>query len=109
MPLFIVENGLGYDDQINENGEIIDDYRIDYMRAHIQAMKDIVEQEGIDLMGYTAWGPIDIVSAGTGEMKKRYGMIYVDKDNEGHGSLKRMKKKSFDWYRQVILSNGEIL
>ena len=109
LPLFIVENGLGYDDQINENGEIIDDYRIDYMRAHIQAMKDIVEQEGIDLMGYTAWGPIDIVSAGTGEMKKRYGMIYVDKDNEGHGSLKRMKKKSFDWYRQVILSNGEIL
>ena len=109
MPLFIVENGLGYDDRMNDDGEIIDDYRIDYMRKHLQAMKDIVEQEGIDLMGYTVWGPIDIVSAGTGEMKKRYGMIYVDKDNEGKGTLKRMKKKSFDWYKQVIESNGDIL
>ena len=106
-PLFIVENGLGYDDQINEEGQIEDDYRIEYMRAHIQAMKEIVEEENIDLMGYTAWGPIDIISAGTGEMKKRYGMIYVDKDNDGQGTLKRMKKKSFDWYQQVIESNGE--
>ena len=107
-PLFIVENGLGYDDQIVE-GKIEDDARIDYLRQHIQAMKEITEQENIDLMGYTVWSPIDIVSAGTGEMKKRYGMIYVDKDNEGHGTLKRMKKKSFDWYKQVIASNGENL
>ena len=91
-----------------ENETVNDDYRIDYLREHIQAMKEAVA-DGVDLIGYTYWGPIDIVSAGTGEMKKRYGMIYVDKDNEGHGSLKRMKKKSFDWYRQVILSNGEIL
>lgn len=108
-PLFIVENGLGYNDQMNQEGQIIDNYRIEYMRKHIQAMKDIVEKENIDLIGYTVWAPIDIVSAGTGEMKKRYGMIYVDKDDEGHGSLKRRKKKSFEWYKQVIESNGEIL
>lgn len=109
LPLFLVENGLGYDDKIEEDGSIQDDYRIEYLRKHIQAMKEIVEEEEIDLMGYTAWGPIDIISAGTGEMKKRYGFIYVDKDNKGNGTLNRMKKKSFDWYKQVITSNGEVL
>ena len=108
-PLFIVENGLGYNDQIAEDGCIYDDYRIDYLRQHLAVMKKTVEDEKIDLLGYTAWGPIDIVSAGTGEMKKRYGFIYVDKDNQGNGTLKRIKKKSFDWSAQVINSNGEKL
>lgn len=108
-PLFIVENGLGYDDVIDEDGCIHDDYRIDYLRQHLDMMIKTVETEGIDLLGYTAWGPIDIVSAGTGEMKKRYGFIYVDKDNAGQGTLKRMKKDSFYWYQKVIQTNGEDL
>ena len=91
-----------------ENETVNDDYRIDYLREHIQAMKEAVA-DGVDLIGYTYWGPIDIVSAGTGEMKKRYGFIYVDKDNDGHGTLKRYKKKSYDWYKKVIESNGEEL
>lgn len=108
-PLFIVENGLGAVDTPDENGFVKDDYRINYLRDHIQAMKDAVDLDGVDLMGYTMWGPIDLVSAGTGEMKKRYGFIYVDRDNQGNGSLNRTKKKSFDWYKQVISSNGEDL
>ena len=108
-PLFIVENGLGAVDTPDADGYLEDDYRIDYLAAHIQAMKDAVEQDGVDLLGYTTWGCIDLVSAGTGEMKKRYGFIYVDRDNEGNGTLKRTKKKSFDWYKQVIASNGEDL
>lgn len=109
IPLFISENGLGANDLVNEDGTIIDDYRIDYLRAHIQAMHDAVTKDGVDLFGYTTWGPIDIVSASTGEMKKRYGFIYVDLDNDGNGSLERSKKKSFDWYKKVIESNGEDL
>ena len=108
-PLFIVENGIGAIDTINENGEIIDDYRINFHRDHIKAMKDAIEIDGVDLMGYTTWGCIDLVSASSGEMKKRYGFIYVDLDNEGKGTLKRTKKKSFDWYKKVIASNGEDL
>ena len=108
LPLFIVENGLGAVDEINGE-QIQDDYRIDYLRKHIQAMKDAIEIDGVEVMGYTPWGIIDLVSAGTGEMKKRYGLIYVDKDNDGNGTLKRMKKKSFDWYKQVIESQGEKL
>ncbi|CCO71288.1 6-phospho-beta-glucosidase [Enterococcus faecalis] len=108
-PLFIVENGLGAVDTPDENGYVVDDYRIDYLAAHIQAMKDAVEQDSVDLLGYTTWGCIDLVSAGTGEMKKRYGFIYVDRDNEGNGTLKRSKKKSFDWYKKVIATNGEDL
>ena len=108
-PLFIVENGLGAVDEIDENGKINDDYRIDYLRSHIKVMKDAVELDGIDLLGYTTWGPIDLVSAGTGEMKKRYGFIYVDRDNYGNGTLERKKKKSFYWYKKVIASNGEDL
>ncbi|MGX7265850.1 6-phospho-beta-glucosidase [Enterococcus crotali] len=108
-PLFIVENGLGAVDTPDENGNVIDDYRIEYLAAHIQAMKDAVELDGVDLLGYTTWGCIDLVSAGTGEMKKRYGFIYVDRDNEGNGTLKRSKKKSFDWYKKVIATNGEDL
>lgn len=108
-PLFIVENGLGAKDTINENGEIEDDYRINYLREHIKAMRDAVNLDGVELLGYTTWGPIDLVSAGSGEMEKRYGFIYVDRDNQGNGTLKRKKKKSFYWYKKVIESNGEEL
>lgn len=108
-PLFIVENGLGAVDEPDENGYVVDDYRIDYLAQHIKAMKDAVEIDGVDLLGYTTWGCIDLVSAGTGEMKKRYGFIYVDLDNEGKGTLQRSKKKSFDWYKKVIATNGEDL
>lgn len=108
-PLFIVENGLGAKDVINEDGEIEDDYRINYLRDHIKAMRDAVNLDGVDLLGYTTWGPIDLVSAGSGEMEKRYGFIYVDRDNNGNGTLERKKKKSFYWYKKVIESNGENL
>lgn len=108
-PLFIVENGLGAVDVPDKNGQINDDYRIDYLAEHIQAMKDAVELDGVDLLGYTTWGCIDLISAGTGEMKKRYGFIYVDLDNNGNGTLNRTKKKSFDWYKKVIATNGEDL
>ena len=106
-PLFISENGLGANDVPDENGYVEDDYRIEYLRDHIKAMRDAVVLDGVDLIGYTMWGPIDLVSASTGEMKKRYGFIYVDRDNEGNGTLKRTKKKSFNWYKKVIATNGE--
>ncbi|WP_427813227.1 6-phospho-beta-glucosidase [Enterococcus sp. 22-H-5-01] len=109
LPLFIVENGFGAIDEITEDGEIHDEYRIDYLREHIEAMQEAVIYDGIDLMGYTPWGFIDLVSAGTGEMKKRYGFIYVDKDNEGNGTLDRSKKDSFHWFQKVIETNGEKL
>ena len=108
-PLFIVENGFGAQDTIDEDGCIHDEYRIHYMRDHIREMKKAVEEDGVDLMGYTPWGCIDLVSAGTGEMKKRYGMVYVDMDDEGKGSLKRIRKDSFYWYQKVIQSHGECL
>ncbi|RGY97959.1 6-phospho-beta-glucosidase [Clostridium sp. AM58-1XD] len=108
-PLFIVENGLGAADNPDENGWIEDDYRIDYLREHIRAMEAAVEEDGVELIGYTAWGPIDLISAGTGEMKKRYGFIYVDKQDDGSGTLERIRKKSFFWYKQVIASNGKEL
>lgn len=109
MPLFVVENGLGLDEHPNEAGDIDDDKRIDFLRDHIVELKKAVEEDFVDLIGYTTWGPIDIISVGTGEMKKRYGFIYVDKDDRGNGSLKRSKKKSFNWYKEVIASNGENL
>ncbi len=105
-PLFVVENGLGAVDQLNEDHEIKDDYRIAYLREHIKQMGEALK-DGVEIIGYTSWGPIDIVSASTGEMKKRYGYIYVDRDNDGKGTLSRSKKQSFDWYKQVIESNGE--
>lgn len=108
-PLFIVENGLGAVDTPNEDGKINDVYRIEYLRAHIAAVKEAIDQDGVELLGYTSWGCIDLVSAGTGEMKKRYGYIYVDRDNEGNGTLARSKKQSFYWYKKVIASNGEDL
>lgn len=104
-PLFIVENGLGAVDTVNEDGSIEDDYRIEYLRRHIEQMKEGIK-DGVELIGYTPWGCIDLVSASTGEMNKRYGFIYVDKDNNGNGNLARSKKKSFYWYKKVIDSNG---
>ncbi|MGE7759918.1 glycoside hydrolase family 1 protein [Peribacillus sp. NPDC097895] len=107
-PLFIVENGYGGHDEINEEGNIIDDARMDYLNKHLIQLSEAIE-DGCEIIGYTWWGPIDIVSAGTGEMKKRYGFVYVDKDNEGNGTLERRKKKSFYWYKQVIDTNGKVL
>lgn len=109
LPLFIVENGLGAKDVVEEDGTINDDYRIQYLRDHIQEMKKAIQLDGVDVIGYTPWGCIDLVSAGTGEMEKRYGFIYVDKDNEGKGTLERRRKKSFYWYKRVIETNGEEL
>ena len=109
LPLFIVENGFGAYDKVEADGSVHDSYRIEYLREHIKQMKLAVEEDGVDLMGYTPWGCIDLVSAGTGEMEKRYGFIYVDKDNKGNGTLKRSRKDSFAWYKKVIESNGEIL
>ena len=108
LPLMVVENGLGAFDTVEEDGSIHDDYRIDYYRAHIKEMDKSIE-EGIDLIGYTTWGGIDLVSAGTGEMRKRYGFIYVDKHDDGTGTMKRSKKDSFYWYKKVIATNGEDL
>lgn len=107
VPLFIVENGLGALDTLEADGSVTDDYRIDYLHTHIKAMKDAVDLDGVDLMGYTPWGCIDLVAWSTGEMKKRYGFIYVDVDDRGQGTFKRYKKKSFEWYQAVIASNGE--
>ncbi|MDO7878703.1 MAG: 6-phospho-beta-glucosidase [Enterococcus mundtii] len=109
LPLFIVENGFGAYDQLTDSNEIHDDYRINYLREHIEQMKKAVVEDGVPLIGYTPWGIIDIVSFGSGEMEKRYGMIYVDKDNTGKGTLQRLKKDSFAWYQQVIETNGEQL
>ena len=108
IPLMVVENGLGAFDKVEVDGSINDDYRIEYLKDHIIQMKEAVK-DGVDLIGYTPWGCIDLVSASTGEMEKRYGFIYVDKDNAGEGTLDRKKKKSFEWYKNVIKTNGEEL
>lgn len=105
--VFVVENGLGAEDVPDENMEIQDDYRIDYLRQHLQELKKAVETDHVPVLGYTMWGCIDQVSLSTGEMKKRYGFVYVDMDDEGQGSCKRYRKKSFDWYREIIRTNGE--
>lgn len=109
LPLFIVENGFGAIDVKEEDGSVHDQYRIDYLKSHIQEMEKAINEDGIELMGYTPWGCIDCVSFTTGEMKKRYGFIYVDRNNDGSGTLERSKKDSYDWYKQVTASNGEIL
>ncbi|MDO4670455.1 MAG: 6-phospho-beta-glucosidase [Aerococcus sp.] len=109
LPLFIVENGLGAFDELGEDGIVHDDYRIDYLKSHIQAMIKAIEADGVDVMGYTSWGCIDLVSAGTGEYRKRYGYIYVDKRDDGSGTLERRPKDSFYWYKHVIETNGSEL
>lgn len=105
-PLFIVENGLGAIDVVQPDGTVDDGYRIAYLRDHLREMVKAVEIDGVDLLGYTSWGPIDIVSASSGEMRKRYGFVHVDLDDAGAGTLNRTPKRSYDWYRQVIASNG---
>lgn len=109
LPLFIVENGLGAYDIPLQDGSIDDQYRINYLSQHIEQMKLAVEEDGVDLIGYTPWGCIDLISASTGEMDKRYGFIYVDRNNKGEGSLERSRKKSFYWFKNVIKTNGEEL
>lgn len=108
VPIFIVENGLGTSDTLEADGSVHDDYRIDYLKKHIAAVKQAVE-DGVDVMGYTIWGCIDLISVSTGEMAKRYGVIYVKRYDDGTGDFTRIKKKSFYWYTQVIKSNGENL
>ncbi|WP_342496194.1 glycoside hydrolase family 1 protein [Bacillus sp. FSL K6-0994] len=107
-PLFVCENGLGARDTLTKDGKVHDDYRIDYLKKHIEQMKEAVK-EGVDLMGYTPWGCIDLISCGTSQMTKRYGLIYVDQDDLGNGTLNRYRKDSFFWYKNVIASNGEDL
>jgi 6-phospho-beta-glucosidase len=108
IPMMVVENGLGAYDEKGEDGIVHDTYRIDYLRKHIEQMKEAVK-DGVDLMGYTPWGCIDLVSASTGEMAKRYGFIYVNKFDDGTGDLSRERKESFFWFKKVIESNGEVL
>lgn len=108
IPLFIVENGFGYEDNLDCN-KVHDNNRIQFLKEHIAEMKKAVEEDGVDLLGYTVWGCIDLVSFTTGEMRKRYGFIYVDRDDSEKGSYKRLKKDSFYWYQQVIKSNGDYL
>lgn len=108
IPLFIVENGMGNLDKVSADGHIHDDYRIDYLRRHIEQMKEAIK-DGVDLMGYLMWGPIDLISFSTSEMSKRYGFIYVDQDDNGDGTLQRTPKDSFYWYKKVIESNGKDL
>lgn len=107
-PLFIVENGLGAKDKISADGAIHDDYRISYLNDHLVQVAEAID-DGVEVMGYTSWGPIDIVSASKAEMSKRYGFIYVDRDDHGEGTLTRRRKDSFYWYSEVIASNGESL
>lgn len=105
LPIFILENGIGVVEELDKNNKVHDDYRIDFLSKHIKEMKQAVE-EGVEVIGYTMWGCIDLVSAGTSEMSKRYGFIYVDQDNEGNGTKKRYKKDSFYWYKELIEENG---
>lgn len=111
-PLFIVENGLGARDELVDDGRggktVNDDYRIEYMRDHLKQVEEAIE-DGVDVMGYTSWGCINLVSASTAQLSKRYGFIYVDRNDDGSGTLERYKKKSFDWYKQLIATNGEVL
>lgn len=108
VPLFLVENGLGARDEVRPDGSIEDDYRIDYLRRHLAQAAEAIA-DGVELMGYTSWGGIDIVSASTSQMTKRYGLIHVDLDDDGNGTARRTPKKSFSWYRDLIASNGASL
>lgn len=109
LPIFIIENGFGAIDILDENKNCDDSYRIEYLKAHIKEMIKAMEFDGVEVMGYTPWGCIDVVSFTTGELRKRYGFIYIDKNDDGTGTGKRYKKKSFEWYKNVIKTNGEEL
>ena len=108
VPIMIVENGLGAIDTVEADGSIHDDYRIAYLKDHVRAMSEAID-DGVELIAFTPWGCIDLVSASTGEMRKRYGFIYVDMDDDGNGDLHRARKDSFYWYQKVCQSNGEEL
>lgn len=105
LPIFISENGLGAMDTVTENGKIYDDYRINYLHEHVYQLREAIK-DGVDVFGYAWWGPIDLVSSGTSQMSKRYGMIYIDQDDYGHGTKKRLLKKSYYYYKKLIASNG---
>ena len=107
LPMFVAKNGMGTIDVLDHE-TVNDDYRIDYLRSHIQEMGKAIE-DGVPVFGYTYWGCIDCISASTSEMSKRYGFIYVDQDDEGNGTLKRYPKRSFYWYQKAIASSGEDL
>ncbi|MDU7869909.1 MAG: family 1 glycosylhydrolase, partial [Pantoea sp.] len=107
-PLFIVENGLGAKDEPDAAGMVQDDYRISYLNDHLVQVREAID-DGVEVLGYTSWGPIDLVSASKAELSKRYGFIYVDRDDSGNGSLARSRKKSFYWYKEVISTNGASL
>lgn len=109
LPLMITENGFGTEDTLTDEMEVHDEYRIDYVKRHLSELKKAVEEDYVDCIGYLMWGPIDLVSATTGEIKKRYGFIYVNKHDDGSGDLRRIKKDSFYWYQKVIKTNGDIL
>lgn len=108
LPLFVVENGIGTKDVVEEDGSIHDSYRIDYFKQHFIEMEKAIDM-GVEVIGYTSWAPIDLISVSTNQMSKRYGFIYVDQDDEGNGTLDRMKKDSFYWYQKVIRTNGKSL
>ncbi len=108
-PLFVVENGLGYNDQLEADGTVHDTYRIKYVNDHLKQIKDAILIDGVPCLGYTMWGNTDLVSLSTGEMKKRYGFVYVDMDDRGNGTLKRIKKDSFAWFKEITKSHGENL
>lgn len=108
-PIFIVENGIGAIDKADKNGYVEDDYRIDYLKKHLSAMADAINIDRVPCIGYTMWAPIDLVSLSTGEMKKRYGFVYVDMDDLGNGTLKRTPKKSYNWMKHIIETNGAAL
>ena len=104
-----MENGIGIIETLDDEGTVDDDARIDYLGSHISQMGKAVEEDGVQLMGYTPWGCIDLVSFTTGELRKRYGFIYVDRNDDGSGTGRRFRKKSFYWYKHVIETNGEEL
>ncbi len=108
-PIFIAENGMGAKDVLETDGTVHDPYRIEYLKQHLKAVADAIDEDGVNVFGYTSWGCIDLISCSTGEIAKRYGFIYVDADNEGNGTLKRYKKDSFYWYKEVIETNGAFL
>ena len=107
-PLFIVENGLGARDTVEADGTIHDPYRIEYLRDHVNAMSDAINEDGVELWGYTWWGCIDLVSESTRQMSKRYGFIYVDMDDYGNGTFERVRKDSFYYYQKLIAANGDV-
>lgn len=106
LPLFIVENGIGLDENLDETGHIHDEYRMYYIKEHLKYVHEAI-LDGVECMGYLYWGPIGVVSAGTGEMKKRYGFVYVDRFNDGHGTLERKLKDSYEEYKEIIETNGD--